>query len=581
MTSVLGFYGPSSKSDGSFVVYFSRDANLPITPGWIVTGLPGITGNVTIQEYNSNVYGDVVVNPGPPAISFPYLSNAIVYSDVPNAINIPSSISRFTVSPQNFGNVVTANATTTFGLYDQRIVDETKIVGEPVELRDLNSNVSTNEGKNTPVLLKNLGAGTAALLALSAFAPQDEYLFSNACSFIPHIRQHTRFAQYHTVTPLTGPNYIGTTVTVEIRPNEHGDILTNMYLALTLPPLMDASWTNPIGRAIFEKVEFMVEKQVIEKITDDWYILHDQMFLDASEKDAMNKAINGGYPEGNDVPANQPIDLMIPLDFFFTRRHSHGTESHQRLEVPGFPMCCVRKQKIYVRFTFRPQVWFTNYTPAIEFINPRLIMEEIILSDEERMYYQTKPFNLIVNHVENNSAQPYSQGETVFNLTGNYPINMMSFFIRRKTYEQLTSTYFGSRYMYGYTNQYYTAGIPLSPTSSYLDPIDYCNIYLNGQDILGSFANGTYFTYQQPFEHQLSVPTKRINTYVFGYHPKEFNKGGYIDFNKINSTTSKISIQFLKAYAPEIAANFSIYLYYYGYKILTFENGDVYATVTP
>ena len=259
-TSIRGFYGPSSVADGSFMVYLTEETKLPIGKGWTVSDLPGITGNVYVQTYNSNVYGDVVVNPGPPAISFPYISNAVVYADAPNAINVPSSIVRLTVS-----NAVmtanTANATTSFGLYDPRLYDASKIIGEEAELRDLNSNVETSEGLNEYTILEDRGAGTAALMALAAFAPQDEFLFSNVCSYLPNIRQHTRFAQYHTVTPIIGPNYIGKTVTVELRPNEHGDLLTNMYLALTLPPLMDASWTNPIGRAIFEKVEFIVDNQ--------------------------------------------------------------------------------------------------------------------------------------------------------------------------------------------------------------------------------------------------------------------------------------------------------------------------------
>ena len=96
---------------------------------------------------------------------------------------------------------------------------------------------------------------------------------------------------------------------------------------------------------------------------------------------------------------------------------------------------------------------------------------------------------------------------------------------------------------------------------------------------MGNFATGTYFTYQQAMEHGLAVPTKRINSYVFGFSPKEFNQGGLIDFKKINSATSKVSIKFLRDYAPDIAANFSVSLYYYGYKKLSFSDG--YATLAP
>lgn len=576
--SIRGFYGPSSKADGSFMVYLTEETKLPISNGWTVSDLPGITGNVYVRTYNSNVYGDVVVNPGPPAISFPYVSNAVVYADAPNAVNVPSSIVRLTLSPPT-RNVTanTVNATTTFGLYDPRLYDGSKILGDEAPLRDLNSNVATSEGLNTYTTVTDRGAGAGAIMALAAIGPQHPFIFSSDCKFIPSYRQHTRFAQYHRSTLMNATAYVGQTVRFEINPREYGDILTNVYLALTLPPIMNAAWTNPIGRAIFEKVEFQIENQVIEKLTDDWYILADQMFLEADEKLALLKAINGGYPEGQDVPGGQPIDLVIPLEFFFTRRHSSETKGRQKLEVPGFPLCALNNQKIYIQFTFRPQTWFTNYGPPIEFINPRILTEEIILSDQERLYYN-RSFKLVVNHVQNESKTQFTNGVPVFNLTGDYSVNFIAWFIRKTLYEQQSSSkYFGSRYQYGYTNQYYVSGIPITlydgSTSSYLDPIDFCNIYLNGRLILGKFATGTYFTYHQPMTHGLSVPSKRINAYCFGLAPKEFNQGGYLDFKKINASTSKVQIQFLADYAPDIAANFSINLYYYGYKVLEFNNG--------
>lgn len=579
-TSIRGFYGPSSVADGSFMVYLSEYTDAPVDEGWSVSNLPGIYGNVYVKTYSSNVYGDVLVNPGPPAISFPYVSRAVVYADMPNAVNVPSSVVRLTLSPPTSAAAVnTSNATTTFGLYDPRLYDGSKILGDEAELRDLDSNVAaSNVVTDSLTTVKNRGAGSGAMMALAAIGPQHPFIFSSDCKFIPSFRQSTRFAQYHRTTPLNATAYIGKKVRFDIRPNEYGDMLTNVYLALTLPPIMDASWTNPIGRAIFEKIEFRIGSDIIEKITDDWYIIHDQMFMEADEKLALADAINGGYTEGQDIPGGQPLDLMIPLEFFFTRRHSSETKGRQRIDVPGFPLCALTNQTISIDFTFRPQTWFTNYISPIEFINPRVITEEIILTVEERLYYRSVPFRLVVNHVQNESKNHFTQGNPVFNLTSDYPVNFMAWFIRKLSYEEsASSNFFGSRYQYGYTNQYFVAGIPLTlydgSTSSYLDPIDYCNIYLNGKTILGNFATGSYFTYQQPMDYGLSVPSKRINSYCFGFAPKEFNQGGYLDFKEINGTTSKIQIQFLPAYAPDIAVNFSINLYYYGYKVLEFSKG--------
>lgn len=570
---VSGFYGPL-KSVNTFAIYLTQNAN--ILPGMKVTGLPGIAGKVQVLKYTSNIYGDVVINQGPPAITFPYVSYAEAITDVPQIISGPSSL--LTINFLTVSEQVTAANISIVSPYNPLIYDPMDIKGAEIPLEDLGSNVSTSEGVNEHKVFKDLGAGTGALTALAARGPQDSYIFSTDSKFIPNIRQHTNFAQFHRVTPLLGTQFVGKQVSVEIKPREFGDILTNAYLALTLPSIAQAGWTNPIGRAIFEKVELMIENEVIEKITDDWYILHDQLFLDADEKLAMQKAINGGYPEGDDVPGTQPLDLMIPLEFFFTRRHSHNSKMPQRLEVPGFPLCALMLQRVYIRFTFRPQIWFTNYSAQIEFINPRLITEEIILSHEERVYYQNVPFQLVVNNVQNESIKEFVDGKPTQNFTANYPVISMSWFIRNKLYEDITSSnYFGSRYAYGYTSQYFEAGVPLTfydgSTTRYIDTIDFCNIYINNRNILGTFATGSYFTYQQPMNHGLSIPTKTIYTYCFGLTPKEFNQGGYLDFKKVNSQTSKIQIQFLPQYAPDIAENYSIILYYYGYKVLEFKGG--------
>ena len=69
--TVPGFYGPSLTSN-ILSVYLTQNA--PIVPGMAITGLVGIQRRVIVQTYTPNVYGDVVINPGPPAISFPYVA---------------------------------------------------------------------------------------------------------------------------------------------------------------------------------------------------------------------------------------------------------------------------------------------------------------------------------------------------------------------------------------------------------------------------------------------------------------------------------------------------------------------------
>jgi hypothetical protein len=106
----------------------------------------------------------------------------------------------------------------------------------------------------------------------------------------------------------------------------------------------------------------MIDGQVIESLNDDWYILRDQLFLDADEKNAMAKAINAGYTEGTLSALSQTpqIDMIIPLDFFFCRRHSRYKKHRERLDKPYFPMCAIYNQRVYLKIVFQKWNWFSN-----------------------------------------------------------------------------------------------------------------------------------------------------------------------------------------------------------------------------
>jgi hypothetical protein len=115
-------------------------------------------------------------------------------------------------------------------------------------------------------------------------------MFGGESQWIPHIRQHTPFVVSQRLTiPLSNiGGYLGNSVQVDIFPRERGDLISNMYLKCSLPALPPGYYyTELVGRAIINKVEFIVDGIVYESITDDWYVIHDQLMLDADEKLGM------------------------------------------------------------------------------------------------------------------------------------------------------------------------------------------------------------------------------------------------------------------------------------------------------
>jgi hypothetical protein len=210
-------------------------------------------------------------------------------------------------------------------------------------------------------------------------------------------------------------------------------------------------------------------------------------------------------------------------------------------------------------------------------ILPTLITEEILLSDEERLYYMNTPLKYLVPRVQRESTLSFSGNNPLLQLTASFPVQTIAWFFRNKNYESLSDGKFSdSRYNYGYTTQYIKTGIQLqfpSGTSNFIDVIDSAKITLNNVDILSTFQGSLYYSFKQPLEHSLSIPSKNIYTYSFGISPKEYNQGGYLNFSKLNSQTTSLSLTFSTAYTSQITQGYNLYLYYYGYNLLVFQGG--------
>ena len=218
-----------------------------------------------------------------------------------------------------------------------------------------------------------------------------------------------------------------------------------------------------------------------------------------------------------------------------------------------------------------------NLTDFVE--APRVIFEEIQLTDEERQYIKTKPRRLVVNHVVKEPPLYFEQGtngQITLGIGANFPVTFMCWFIRRTDFESLTR-YVDSRYSYGYTTKYINAATPITFFNgvkfNYIDLINSAQISLNGNPILSRLGGGVYFTMKQPFDRSLSIPTKSMYIYSFGLNPKEYNQGGFMDFSPLNSSTTTLTLEFNPAYATELAKAFSLYMFYYGYTVMEIKDG--------
>jgi len=424
-------------------------------------------------------------------------------------------------------------------------------------------------------------ARIGALQALSAVGPQEKFMYDDKSEWAPNITHHSKFAITRRMLPVinkNGGSYLGTQYQVPIYPKQEEDLLANMFLSVSLPALPAGyNYCELVGRAIIKSAEILVDGNVIENLEDDWYVIRDQLFLNADEKLSMYRLVSNGQAESNVVPATTQLNLMVPLDFFFCRRK-------RRQGKPYLPLCAMENSSVIIRLTFNTQPWITNYTTTnIDLINPRLLLEEVTLTPEERIYYMTSKLTFKIPVANREAVQSYQNGTVRMNLTADFPVSMLVWFVRNRLYESTTNpVYYASRYTYGYSTDYIISAVPINffngVTQKFVDIIKSATIYLNNKNVLSNFPGALYYTYKQSTEHTLTAPTKNMYMYCFGDDPSAYSQDGTVDFRQLNSQTTYIDMTFDPALAPQIQQGYNMYLYYYGYRTLVISGGKLRLT---
>jgi hypothetical protein len=567
-------------------------------PGWTMENLKGFSNKFIVVSYNDNEryvtlpktfsQGKVIAGGNTVLIveKFAILKpidgsipeNTIKPVDTTGLVKEPGFLSTFV--PAKFTNFDTSMAA---GLQKFQIEINQSVRGgaSTVPLRDLNTGFKYENQEKGPLSdVTGRGFSSGSVMALHAIGPQEDHLLLEDFSksqWNPEFKRYTNSVMYQRVIPFPPPNpsYQNQTIQLELLPTELGHLLSNMYLKVTMPALpTGAQYSSQIGRALIKQVDLLVNETVIETLYDDWYIIRDQMFLDADEQTGMFQAVGG-----SNINSQVSTDYIIPLEFFFCRRKTHNDQDDERLRRPYFPLCAMWNQRLYVRFTFQPNTWWCNVVAphTTDLVLPKLVTEEILLENAEKLYYTNTPLKYIVNRVKKESTLTFSAGNPQLQLTASFPVQTLVWFFRNKNYEDVTSgLYSDSRYNYGYTTQYIQTGIQLnfpSGVSNYVDVIDTAKITLNNVDILSTFQGSLYYTFKQPMEHGLSIPSKSIYSYSFGLTPKEYNQGGYLNFSKLNSQTTTLTLVFNPSYATQISQGYNLYMFYYGYTLLEFQGG--------
>lgn len=423
------------------------------------------------------------------------------------------------------------------------------ITGE-FSIRELSENVNTyttlDEFKAPPTPPT---FATVARMGLEAIGPQEKLMYAEDHDWTPKIFQHTNFSIVQKELKITtSPPYVGSIVTVPLNPRECGDLLSNMYFTCTLPP--NVNYTRRVGRAMFNKIELCFNEFVIQRYDDNWATIHDELFQSAEESLVLDQILDGQK-------------LIVPFKFFFCEKDNY------------LPLCALYNHNVYIKLYFNEQSWFTDYPGDLEITDPALVFDQVFLTTEERNFYKLTTQEIVIPVVEQELPQLFNKGNVTINMSANFNVSMLVWFIRNKSYE--TSSDYTTRYSYGYVSELvrsYTSFTNWNNETVYYVPvIDYIDIFINNRNIVRGLSGDLYYTYHQPIEHGLSVPDKTLYCYCFSNEPKNRTMRGDLDFRTLPSKTTNLKIKFKDSLVPQLNLNYNLYLYYYGYKTLSIDKG--------
>lgn len=291
---------------------------------------------------------------------------------------------------------------------------------------------------------------SGAAVSLHAIGKHESYIHSENLDesiFNYNPKTHSHFTKFHRTTVVnkspTSPTWpFNERIKVTFNPQNMGDLLSNMYVMIKLPGLtQDKNYSDQVGRHLIKSVTMRVDEIEVEKIFDDWMIIHDELYLEVSEKVSnrfiLNRMLGFDTSSAQRAYASLDSEVIIPLPFFFSRKYSSDEYPTNEPNRPFFPLCAIHKQKIEFEFEFHPQNFFTNSVDTIQLDNFKIVTEEFTIDPVERLYLKNKEYTMITDVVKKHPTIETVPGvdNIQTNLVPNNRVKSIHWFLRNSRFE--------------------------------------------------------------------------------------------------------------------------------------------------
>jgi len=274
------------------------------------------------------------------------------------------------------------------------------------------------------------------LMQLVAYGAQDVYLTGNPqITFWKVVyRRHTNFAVESIEQVFNGTGDFGKKVVCQIQRN--GDLITKMYLKVTLPALTAGySWTPKVGHAMIKTVELNIGGTPIDKHYGDWMNVWYELARKFAHERGYDQMIgNTAALTASSVGTPEAI-LYVPLYFFCCRNDGLAlpliaTQYHDtRIEIE---FQALQQLLCGINASSTP-------SPTVTMGSCSLFVDYVYLDSEERKKFAQASHEYLIEQVQFTGSESVSSLSSKFRLNFNHPCKALYWNLQQDKFVNTTT----------------------------------------------------------------------------------------------------------------------------------------------
>ena len=405
------------------------------------------------------------------------------------------------------------------------------------------------------------------LLQLVSYGAQDVFLTGSpqVTFFRSLYRRHTHFAIESIRTTLMEQAVpFGTTIRAEISRN--GDLLSRMYLEVTLPKSGTVAtsecdrwaYVRNLGHVLLERAKIEIGGQDIDTTFGRFDNLWSSLTM-KSDKMAGFAQMTG--MDTNPTSSDSPLELAtettyyIPINFWFSG--GYGTNGGSNLGQ-ALPLIALQYHNVVLELTIAPvEALIRKVTAQGQAADPtvagagfskspkeklldqlgsdvmKLYSDFVFLDTAERRRFAQTSHEYLVTQLQHIERPLQATGQNTISLPFNHPVKCLLWSLYRQ--KGAENTMFNPLYN-GFVEPdafpYADSGDIRHGSNN--NPVAFVELKLNNQDRFEK-RKGSYFSLVQPYQHAPVVPENNwVGLYSFGLDIGEFQPSGTLNLSRVD-----------------------------------------------